>query len=71
MSTDGDKRERKTAYEPPRLMRLAAPNAGAAFCQEGSNNQAFCESVGSTANSCGPGVEAEGTCESGGGGIAG
>ena len=33
MSTDGDKRERKVAYEPPQLMRLTAPgDAWAAAC---------------------------------------
>ena len=67
MSSDSDTSEREVTYEPPQLMRLAAPNDGAAFCQDGSGNQLSCEFLGSTANSCANGTDANAGCKSGGG----
>jgi len=65
MSDDRDKSEQRVACEPPQLMRLAAPNAGAAFCQTGSGNQPTCN-PGSSANACSAGYDADSDCVAGG-----
>lgn len=66
MSPDSDRRERKPAYEPPRLLSLRTPVA-LADCPSGSGASGVCQPSGSVnLGNCLSGAFAQPICTTGG-----